>query len=238
MRILAVGASGHVGRLILPRLQDKHSVTVLDPRDPPTRGARHVRASLLEDDTVRRLLGANTDALLYMPLGNGPLGEPEVRDLDSLYDLQVKGLHRVLQHCADAGVGRVVYTSSMSVVPNPGEAEPDVYGFVKLLGEQVCRYASRRYGLTTVCLRLYKPLALEEWRSTDLRAATEAEDVARLVDLALTTPLSGCHVLNTGGDWTNHSVDSSRAAEVLGWKPRARPGWPARLLRAWRELFG
>lgn len=80
-------------------------------------------------------------------------------------DNNVKPVHYVLQSAAQAGVRRVVYTSSIAAIGyHPAlaalplkETEPacpgELYGTTKWFGEVFCQVVSRNTGLETVCLR-------------------------------------------------------------------------------------
>ena len=81
-----------------------------------------------------------------------------------LLDSNVMGSNRTVQGAADAGVKKVVFTSSLyayGVLTGPPLSEDEVpvphtvYGISKLSGEHYCRYFFARHGLRAICLRLF-----------------------------------------------------------------------------------
>jgi UDP-glucose 4-epimerase len=90
---------------------------------------------------------------------NQSINSPE-RVLDS----NVIGTYELLKAAADAGVKKMVFTSSLYAygrMSGPPMAEDEVpkpqtvYGISKLTGEHLCRFFSMQRGLQTVCLRLF-----------------------------------------------------------------------------------
>ncbi len=80
----------------------------------------------------------------------------------SAFDVNIRGTFNVLEACRDAGIERLVYSSSASVygdaVETPmTEAHPfenrTFYGATKIAGEAMCRAFHERYGLDYVGLR-------------------------------------------------------------------------------------
>ncbi len=100
------------------------------------------------------------------------------------------------------------------------------YGFTKRLGEEVCRNAWYRNGLSVNALRLCFPCAREVYHA-QARAGvpsipTDAEDVARLM-LAALEYRNGFQAFLTSGDYENKIMNMDKARRLLGWEPLARP---------------
>ncbi len=83
---------------------------------------------------------------------------------ERVLDANVIGTYELLKAAADAGVRKVVFTSSLYAygrMSGPPMAEDEVpspqtvYGISKLTGEHLCRHFSIQRGLRTVCLRLF-----------------------------------------------------------------------------------
>jgi UDP-glucose 4-epimerase len=81
-----------------------------------------------------------------------------------LLEANVIGTYELLRAAADAGVKKVVFTSSLYVygrMSGPPMSEDEVpapqtiYGISKLSGEHLCRYFSAQCGMPAVCLRLF-----------------------------------------------------------------------------------
>ncbi|MGW2741532.1 UDP-glucose 4-epimerase GalE [Streptomyces sp. NPDC001450] len=80
------------------------------------------------------------------------------------YRENVGGLATLLDAMAEAGVGRLLFSSSAAVYGNPGVdlitedtpcAPVNPYGETKLAGEWLVRAAGRAHGISTVCLRYF-----------------------------------------------------------------------------------
>ena len=240
MNILVIGGSGHVGTLVLPYLAREHSIRVLDKKPPVETSPRteYVEGDLLDPGVLASAL-EDREVLLYMAMG------PEARDRTDIagaFDVNVKGVHLALLMAHRAGLQHAVYTSSMSVYqavmgsPNetrqflvdedlPADAR-NLYGFTKRLGEEVCRNATRQWGISVNALRLCFPQSKEAWaakaRPDVPTMATEAEDVARAL-LAALLFRAGFQAFTISGDYEQKMMRMEKAKRLLGWEPLARP---------------
>jgi nucleoside-diphosphate-sugar epimerase len=235
MRVLVIGGSGYVGRLVLPALTEEFTVRVFDRQPPSDPGLEFVEGSV-EDYNALRTAAEGTDAVLFMAMGaKRPWGS--VEGIASSFDVSVKGLHLALYAAHQAGVSHAVYTSSMSVYESlhgrafsDEEIPPDAtdfYGFTKRLGEEVCRNAARAWGMSVNALRLYLPTPDEKWRGEARpdapHLATAASDVARALIASLRYRGGGFEAFMTSGDYENRVLNMSKAKRLLGWEPLARP---------------
>ena len=148
-RYLVTGGSGYFGSLVVRRLHDAgHEVRVLDLNDADDRpaGVEFAQGDV-RDRTVVRDAVDGIDVVL-----NNVAQVPLAKDHDLLRTVNVDGTKRLLEASADAGVAKVVHTSSSAVfgvpkanpvlpttVPSPMEA----YGHAKLAAEWACLAASR-----------------------------------------------------------------------------------------------
>lgn len=126
-RIVVTGASGNVGTGVLRALErhlpDAEIVGVC--RRPPTRGTTYARVrwhavDLSASDAAQRLAPAmqGADVVVHLALAVKP-----VRDEDYLLRANVRGSQAVLHALDAAGVGHLVYASSLGVYA-PGGSEP------------------------------------------------------------------------------------------------------------------
>ena len=236
MRLLVIGGSGYVGRMVLPYLAREHQVRVFDLVEPPPGPWEHVLGDVQDMDAV--ISGsAKADALVYMAMN--PQSDPgSLRTVASAFDVNVKGLYLSLWAAAKCGVPHAVYTSTLSVYKDregryPDESVPpdatDYYGLTKRFGEQVCEAWVSEGGISVTALRLCYPTDDEAPAPTGagLRATafTRASDVAGAM-LAALEYRNGFSVFTISGDATEQVTRLTRAKELLHWQP-TRPARPA-----------
>lgn len=166
MNILVTGGSGNVGKYIVDELlQHGHSVGVLDLHPPKQKNVSfHKTDMLFLSDVEREMKGY--DVVVHTAAIPHPLNDPAER----VFSVNVNGTFNVLESASRNGIKKVVFTSSEStlgfafmvnrMVPEYipiDERHPlrpqDPYGLSKVVGEQICRTYSARYGIRTVCLR-------------------------------------------------------------------------------------
>ncbi|MEA2419139.1 MAG: hypothetical protein QOE60_1345 [Thermoleophilaceae bacterium] len=121
MRVVITGATGNVGTSVLRSLADEPSVDEvvgLARRLPGMRWpkTRFVQADVVRDDLVSIFRGA--DAVVHLAW----LIQPS-RDEEKLHAVNVDGSERVFRAAAEAGVGALVYASSIGAY-SPGPKEP------------------------------------------------------------------------------------------------------------------
>lgn len=235
MNVLEIGGSGFVGELVNPYLRESHNIRVLDrvpPRDP---SLEFVEGSVLSSEDLAAGMDG-MDAVLYLAMGKDPQGSNQ--QVQCSYDVNVQGVHHALEAAANAGIRRVVYTSTLSIyggVGRPGRLQSeeevgdsqDVYGFTKRLGEEVCEFFSRSRNLSCIVLRLMGPRAQEDWENEPQSAVyglTGASDLSRAFDAALTCEHEGFAPIFIAGDPTERVCGLARAREILGWMPTPHPG--------------
>lgn len=234
MNVLIVGASGHVGTLVNPFLKQQHTLRIYDVKPPADSTLAYWPGDVTDYDNLKRAL-TGMDRLLYMAM-NIQRGE-ELAIEHSSFDVNVKGVYLAMKAAHEVGIPHAVYCSTMSVYDGALEVRyffdeemtPDArgtYGFTKRLGEEVCRNAWVRYGLSVNALRMCHPIArekfLEQARLGTPSIPTDAEDVARLM-LAALEYRNGFQAFLTSGDYENKIMNMGKAKRLLGWEPLARP---------------
>lgn len=163
MHVLVTGSEGRIGRYQVEALRSAgYETTTLDRRGS-SRAVRHLIGDLRDVYTVRRAV-QGVDAVVHLgALANDGQNTPE-----DVYAINVMGTLNVLQACVEAGIGRVVYYSSVQALGNfrgfrkasylpiddaypPHPMSP--YQLSKHLGEAACRSYTDRHGLVTIALR-------------------------------------------------------------------------------------
>jgi nucleoside-diphosphate-sugar epimerase len=233
MHILVVGGSGYLGGLVLPTLAQQHTLRVFDLRPPADPSWEYSAGHSGDLDALSRA-AAGMDTLLYMAMGNKNYAIPE--SFTTNLDTNIKGVYLALFAAQQAGITHAVYTSSMSVYANldkryfPDEEitpdASDLYGFTKRLGEEVCRNATRAWGMSANALRLCFPIPDAQWQAETRPGAptlaTSAGDVARAL-LAALDYRAGFQAFMISGDYQQKLMNMSKARRLLGWEPLARP---------------
>ncbi len=168
MKILVVGGAGYIGSHVARECLDSgHSVTVYDNLSSGSKGNLFPEASFVEGDILdySALLSAmrgGYDALVHLAAfkaaGESML-KPEKYSLNNL-----NGTVNILNAALEAGVGRVVFSSSAATYGEPKylpiderhPTEPEnYYGFTKLEIERILGWYDRLKGLRFAALRYF-----------------------------------------------------------------------------------
>ena len=169
-RVLVIGGAGFLGSHVVDQLTASpvHEIVVLDNF---VRGTRENLRDAVRDPRVSVVEGSVTDLALLRELMQGTdyafhlaalwlyecVNEPR-----SALEVNVVGTYNVVEAAADAGVKKVVYSSSASVYGDAAftpmtEEHPfnnrTMYGATKIAGEQFFRAFNEQRGLNYVGLR-------------------------------------------------------------------------------------
>ena len=167
MRVLVTGGAGFIGSHVTEalvaaghdtRVLDDLSAGFVDNVDP---GVELVVADVAD---AKAVAAAVTDREMVFHLAAHRAVSRSVEDPLATDRANTHGTLTVLKMAADAGVRRVVYSSSSSVyggaapLPTPEHAPVlprSPYAVTKVAGENYCRVAADLYGLETVALRYF-----------------------------------------------------------------------------------
>lgn len=232
--VLVTGATGEVGRGVLPWLQQDFNLRLL-ALDPAGDDPRRVQADLLNWQALSAAL-RGVDAVLHLAVASGHSGVYEDDAFnDCRFDVNVKGTYHLFEAARRAGVRRVVQVSSLMVVwghrsaaPVRGDAPPrpvGTYALTKMLSEEVARYYAVAQGMEAITLRIASPLDISDpnLRNKLVRPQqVPLPDLAQAFTLALTVPLSGYEIITIVGESTRRVWDLEPARRILGYEPRYR----------------
>ena len=167
VHVLVTGGAGFIGsNLVDGLLADGHEVRVLDDlctgyRDNLDPAAELATGSVSDPGAVEKAV-AGVDAVFHLAAHRSVF-----RSVEAPLETDTANTHgtlTILKAALDAGVQRVVYSSSSSVYggadlrPTPESAElmpRSPYAVTKLAGEHYCRVFTELYGLETVALRYF-----------------------------------------------------------------------------------
>jgi nucleoside-diphosphate-sugar epimerase len=215
MHVLVTGAGGNLGRVLAPALAAHgHTPRLFDAR-PVESDHEVVQGDIRDRADVRRAL-EGVDAVVHGAALHGvhvDLWPPE-----DFWSINATGTFHVFDAAREAGIERVVLSSTMAVYgesmdPPEGawgivtEESPvvprDVYGMSKWLCEDLARFYARRWEITSVSLRLgmFVPETFERYGFRLLFGGVDDRDVAQATLLALThQPDEGFDVFNVFAD--------------------------------------
>jgi len=166
VRLLVTGGAGYIGSVVTSQLlRAGHQVVVLDDlstghADAVPEGARRVQGRIQDAGNV--LMGNNFDGVLHFAAKS--LVEQSRRRPDLYWDNNVCGTLALLAAMRDAGVPRMVFSSSAATYGEPDvspitEEVPAVpinpYGQSKLAVDYMLAGTCRAYGLAAASLRYF-----------------------------------------------------------------------------------
>jgi UDP-glucose 4-epimerase len=167
MNILITGGAGFIGSHLVSYFQDRARVRVLDDltsgfqRNLDGLSCEFLEGSILDPARLRQAM-VGVDYVFHLA---AMVSVPQSMQLPAACnENNTTGTLRVLEAAAQAGVRKLVFSSSAAIYGNnpavpkvetmPPEPESP-YAVTKLDGEFYCRHFSRQAGLPTVCLRYF-----------------------------------------------------------------------------------
>ena len=240
--LLMTGAAGRLGTMLRGALATPGgTVRLSDLRKlhPLQAGERFVRADLTKPRQVRK---AVRGASVVLHLG----AVTEEVDWKRLTAVNVDGVINLLEAAKAAGVGRVVFASSMHVLGMHtrqmalDEASPVApvtrYGVTKAFGEAACRLFAERDGMSVTVLRIGHVVGSID-RAPPARGIT-AGDFAALVRMALDISEPGFRIFHAVAPHPDQRVSDGRLERERGFVFRDCVPQPASVLPEPRRRWG
>lgn len=215
MHVLITGASGNLGRALVPALVEAgHTPRLMDFRPLETLHP-FIQGDVRSADDVRRAV-AGVDAVVHAAALHGIHLRNWVPH--DYWAINVTGTFNVYEAAREAGVEQLVLCSTMGVYGASAQPPADawgvvteglpclpaeIYGVSKRLCEELARDYGRRWGMRTVALRLgmFVPERFERYGFRLLFGGVDDRDVAQAVLRALAyAPPSGFDAFNIMAD--------------------------------------
>ncbi len=168
MKLLVTGGAGYVGSVVAAQLVEAgHETVVLDDlskghEDAVPEGARFARGSLLDEAFVRETLAEGFDGVLHFAALS--LVAESVEEPERYYRNNVGGTLNLLDAMGEAGVPRLVFSSTAAVYGEPEEvpipetartAPTNPYGSSKLAVDRLIGHVAGARDLSATSLRYF-----------------------------------------------------------------------------------
>jgi nucleoside-diphosphate-sugar epimerase len=219
MRVLVTGSAGRVGRAIYIKLSREHQVQGLDRT--PSSTSDYVGD--IGDPSLLRNALAGVDAVIHVAALHAPhvahVSETEFERVN------VHHTHRLLDACANAGVRRLVFTSTTALYGTAStpdghagwvdETTPPqpitIYHRTKSTAESLLKEAARQGGPSVRILRMSRcfPEPANVMAAFRLHRGIDARDVASAHALALTHAGGACETFVISGETPFQPADCS-----------------------------
>jgi len=168
LRVLVTGGAGYIGSVVASQLVERgHETVVLDDlskghRAAVPEGARLVQGNLMDTDFTRETLSEGFDGVLHFA-ALSLVGE-SVEQPERYYRNNVCGTLNLLEAMREAGIERLVFSSTAAVYGEPEEVPieetapalpTNPYGSSKLAVDRLIGAVSEARGLAATSLRYF-----------------------------------------------------------------------------------
>ena len=246
-KVLVTGASGLIGGIVLDKLGDKYDFSGLSRR--AVEGLPHTQADVADLDAIRPAFdGIHT--VVHLAGYTGSAEDPLCADWDSNLTTAIIGTRNVLEASREAGVKRIVFTSSGCAIlgyerDHPFDllvagkydelpetwkladytwpTRPDgVYAAGKIFGEALGNYYADAYGISFIALRI--GAVLDTDRPKLIRhypGYLSQRDIAQAIERSIDAPESlGYGVFDIISNNRWAWRSNEHAREALGYEPQ------------------
>ncbi len=244
IKVLVTGMSGLIGGAVQRRLADGYTLTALNRR--PVAGVTTVQADITDLDAIRPAL-VDQDVVVHLA---AVLGDRS--GWDSVRAVNIDGTYNVLEAAAQAGVKRVIFASSGTVVSGWEAEEPyaslvsgtyeriqkpwpmlthttpvrpkGIYGASKAAGEALARSFADASEMSVICLRIGRVTQTD--RPVNVRDRSiwcSQADIAQMVERCILAPDSvKFDIFYVVSENPWSYRDISHARQVVGYVPEDR----------------
>jgi len=246
MRIVVTGGSGKAGRWVVRDLRDRgHAVLNIDHVHDGSGHGQCVIADLSDSGQAFELI-ARSEAVVHL----AAIPAPEIRSDAETFRINTLSTYNVFSAAVAAGVDRVVWASSETVLGLPFDTPPlfapidetieprpeSSYSLSKLVGEEMAAQFSRRSGVPFLGLRFSNILEPPDYeafpgfwddpvlRKWNLWGYVDVRDVAKSVRLGLEADVEGAEVcIIAAADTVMPQPSAELLAQVFPEVPLRRP---------------
>jgi len=231
MTVLISGASGTIGRMLIRELEGECDLRLLSRKEIPG-DPRWWQVDVTDFQSVEKAC-QGVDTVIHLAIATGQEGdyEDDIFNRERL-DTNVKGTYNVFEAARRGGVGRFIYTSSLTVVwgyPAPTYVDGDApakpvgtYALTKHLGEQIACYYASEFEMSVICLRIPKPIDIEDPQSKAepiLPQWIAFPDLIQAYRLSIEVQDVSFEVITVVGESSVRRWDLGRAESILGYQP-------------------
>ncbi len=216
MRVVVTGGSGKAGTWVVRDLREHgHEVLNIDTKHDGSAHGQCIIADLTDPGPALELI-AGADAVVHL----AAIPAPDIRSDAETFRINTLSTYNVFSAAARAGVGRVVWASSETVLGLPFDTPPQFapidetieprpessYAISKLVGETMATQFSRHTGIPILGLRFSNIMEPPDYgsfpgfwddphlRKWNLWGYVDARDVATAVRLGLESNIDGAEV--------------------------------------------
>jgi len=224
-KILITGASGYIGKHLLPVLVEEFEIIVFDKNPPSLKEkVKFFQGDLKNYEDIFKAL-SGIEAVIHLAAVTGgketfPTLETNIRGTYNLAEAAIhKGVKKIIFASSIAAYGCLEkdwYPEYLPVDENHPCKPQDAYGLSKYLGEEILRFYSRKENLEVITLRfagvydpsIFDPLHIRKEGKSVLWSLIDVRDVTEGIKLALKTPLKGYQVFNLASReiWTEEDT--------------------------------
>lgn len=223
-RILITGATGRLGSQLRKRLAPLADKIRLADRVPIDNLQPHEEQAIFDLSDMAATIQATEECDAIVHFGGAALESP----WQTILDANIRGSYHIYEGARQNGVRRIVYASSVHAIGYhkveahigvDAPVRPDsLYGVSKNFVESLSRLYWDKFGVETVCLRIFSSYPEPADRRM-LWSFLSFADCVRLVEAALTAARVG-HTISFGLSDNKVKMVDNRAANHLGYAPQ------------------